>query len=56
MCIATSVAIVIIDKIKDIIQDIKNEIQWILAGCPKPVKIPIKPKERNDGSMRDKDR
>lgn len=46
----------IVDKIKDIIEDIKNEIDWILAGCPKPVKIPVKSKERNDGRIRHKDR
>lgn len=29
-------------KIKDFIEDIKNEIKWILAGCPKPQPIPVK--------------
>ena len=46
----------IVDKIKDIIEDIKNEIDWILAGCPKPVKIPVKSKERNDERVRYKGR
>ena len=35
-----------IDKIKDIIEDITNEIKWVLAGCPKPIKIPVKVKEK----------
>jgi len=34
-----------IDKLKDIIEDIKNEVKWILAGCPKPVKIPVKDRD-----------
>ncbi len=44
-------------KIKDIIDDIRHEIEWILAGCPKPVKIPVKSKERKDerGQVRDQD-
>jgi len=37
-----------IDKIKEIIEDIKYEIEWILAGCPKPVKIPVESKERDE--------
>jgi len=28
-----------IDKIKEIIEDIKHEIEWILAGMPKPIKV-----------------
>jgi len=40
-----------IDKIKDFIEDIKNEIEWILFGCPKPqpIKVP-KDKERKNGN------
>ena len=37
-----------IDKIKDFIEDVKNEIEWILAGCPKPVKIPVEDKESHE--------
>lgn len=44
-----SVIIVMINKIKDLIDDIRHEIEWILAGCPKPVKIPVKTNEGNDG-------
>jgi len=31
-------------KIKDILDDIKVTIEWILAGCPKPVPVKIKVK------------
>ena len=37
-------------NIKDIIQEIRDTLDWILAGCPKPVKIPIKTKDRRDGA------
>lgn len=29
-------------KIKDILNDIKITIEWILAGCPKPIKVKVK--------------
>lgn len=35
-----------ISKIKDFIKDIKDEIRWILSGCPKPQPIKI-PKSSN---------
>lgn len=35
-------------KIKDIIEEIKDTVEWILAGCPKPIPIPIK--EDYDGN------
>lgn len=45
-----NVSIVMIDKIKDIIEDIKDTIEWIAAGCPKPqpIKVPAKGKEAKD--------
>ena len=44
-----------LDKIKDFLDDIKHEIEWILAGCPKPVKIPVKSKEKdNESKIQDK--
>jgi hypothetical protein len=43
-----------IDKIKDIIDEVKGTIEWILAGCPKPVKIPVESKERKRGKKRPK--
>jgi hypothetical protein len=36
----------VLNKLQDILDDIKVTIEWILAGCPKPVPIPIK--ERDD--------
>lgn len=30
---------------KDFFKDLKEVIDWILAGCPEPVKVPIKPKD-----------
>ncbi len=36
-------------------EDIKHEIEWILAGCPKPVRIPVESKDRTDEQIRDKD-
>lgn len=33
---------VITMMIKDIIEEIKSTIEWIMAGCPKPIPIPIK--------------
>lgn len=49
------VMIVITIKIKDIIDEIKDTIEWILAGCPKPkpVKIPVKGKERAMENLND---
>lgn len=44
---AMNVVTVVINKIKDLIENIKNEIRWILTGCPKPVKIPINSKKRD---------
>ncbi len=38
-----------IDKIKDFIEGIKNDIEWILMGCPKPIPIEVESKERKDG-------
>jgi len=34
---------------KEFIDDLKDLIEWVIAGCPKPVRVPIKPKdgERN---------
>ena len=43
-----------IDRIKDFIEEIKNEIEWVLAGCPKPVKIPAESKERKNDKVRPK--
>lgn len=34
-------------KLSDIIEEIKDTIEWILAGCPKPVPIPVKD-DKND--------
>jgi hypothetical protein len=35
----------VLNKIQDILDDIKETIEWILAGCPKPVPIPVKERE-----------
>jgi hypothetical protein len=32
-------------KIKDILDDIKVTIEWVLAGCPKPVKVRVREKK-----------
>jgi len=29
-------------KLKEFIEEVKETIKWLLAGCPKPVKIPIR--------------
>ena len=39
----------LIDKIKEFLEEVKDTIDWIIAGCPKPVPIPVKPKDRNNG-------
>lgn len=36
-----------LSNIKDFIQEVKETIEWVLAGCPKPVKIPIRIKDDN---------
>jgi hypothetical protein len=33
---------IVATKIKDILDDIKSTIEWVLAGCPKPVKVKVK--------------
>lgn len=42
------VMIVIMKKIKDFIEEVKETIDWIIAGCPEPVPIPVKPKDGRD--------
>ena len=37
-----------IEKIKEILGNIKHEIEWVLAGCPKPVKIPVKSGDKSE--------
>ena len=37
------------NKLQDILDDIKVTIEWILAGCPKPVKIPVEIKDDRQG-------
>lgn len=44
------------NKIKDIWEEIKDTVEWIVAGCPKPVKIPVKPKDGKNGKIRNKGR
>lgn len=41
-------------RIKDIIDDIKDTIEWILNGCPKPqpIKVPSKDKGGKNGNKR----
>lgn len=34
------------DKVKKFLEEVKDTIDWIVAGCPKPVKIPIDKKGR----------
>lgn len=34
-----------LDKIKEIVEEIKETIEWLAAGCPKPVPIPIRIKD-----------
>lgn len=34
-----------LDKIKEFIQEVKETISWIAAGCPKPAKIPVRIKD-----------
>lgn len=34
-----------IDKIKEFINDVVDTAEWILAGCPQPVKIPVRIKD-----------
>jgi hypothetical protein len=29
-------------KIKEFIQEVVDMLDWFLAGCPQPVKIPVK--------------
>lgn len=43
------VGMIVVNKLGDIVDDIIGTIEWILAGCPKPVKIPVKDKEGKDG-------
>ena len=40
--LVTIVIIAMIDKIKEFIDEITGTIEWLLAGCPKPVPIPVK--------------
>lgn len=35
-----------IDKIKDFIEEIKETIDWIAAGCPEPVPVEVKENEK----------
>lgn len=37
---------------KEIVEEFKDFIGWILAGCPKPVKIPVKPKDGENEKRR----
>jgi hypothetical protein len=34
-----------IDKIKEFINDVVDTAEWILAGCPRPIKIPVRIKD-----------
>ena len=50
-----TVITVIKQSIKDFIKEVKDTFEWIMAGCPKPVRIPIKPKGgHNDSRSRKK--
>ena len=35
----------LINKIKEFLEEVKDVIDWIIAGCPKP--IPVKPNRRH---------
>lgn len=48
MCVM-SVDTMMIKGIKEIIEGIRETIEWIVAGCPRPIKIPVRSKERDDG-------
>lgn len=37
-----TVGTIVIESIKDFVEELTGTIEWILAGCPKPVPIPIK--------------
>ena len=38
----------IVNKISDIIEEIKDTIEWILNGCPKPQPIKVPSKDKGD--------
>lgn len=44
-----------IDKIKEFIEEVKDTAEWILAGCPKPVKIPVRIKDDQPRKREPKD-
>ena len=40
------------DKIKEFLEEVKDTIDWIIAGCPKPIPIPVKPRDGNNGKKK----
>ena len=52
ICILRGDVTTVVGKIKDIIDEIKDTIEWILNGCPKPVKIPVKGGKGGKGRKR----
>lgn len=43
-----------LDKIKEVIEDIKETIDWVLAGCPKPSLIPVREDGREKQAPKDR--
>jgi hypothetical protein len=43
-----------ISKIKEFINEVVDVVDWMLAGCPQPVKIPVRIKD--DQQRKEKDR
>ena len=39
-------------KIKEIIEDIRDTVEWIINGCPKPAPIPVKEDNYEKGKRR----
>ena len=46
----------IIKDIKEIIEDCRDTIDWIAAGCPKPEPIKIKTKDGRDAKQKERKR
>ena len=35
----------VIDKLQELIDEVVGLVDWMLAGCPQPVKIPVRIKD-----------
>lgn len=40
------------NKLTDLIEEIKDTIEWILNGCPKPAPIPVPIKDDKNGRQK----